>query len=43
MRTIGNYRMHKSDTIFEERLFALLRRRNLERRAHEEGPQRIAA
>jgi radical SAM superfamily enzyme YgiQ (UPF0313 family) len=31
LRTIRNYRQHKSDTVFEERLFAFLRRRNLER------------
>ncbi len=43
VRTIRNYRTHKSDTIFEERLFALLRRKNLERRSLEEGPQQIAA
>lgn len=43
VRTIRNYRTHKSDTIFEERLFALLRRKNLERRAVEQDPQQIAA
>ena len=31
LRTIRNYRVHRSDTVFEERLFALLRRNKLER------------
>jgi radical SAM superfamily enzyme YgiQ (UPF0313 family) len=42
LRTIRNYWAHKSDTIFEERLFAFLRRKNLERGAAEEGPRQIA-
>jgi anaerobic magnesium-protoporphyrin IX monomethyl ester cyclase len=32
LRTIRNYRAHRSDTVFEERLFAFLRRRKIERK-----------
>ncbi|MGD0840997.1 MAG: radical SAM protein [Candidatus Acidiferrales bacterium] len=44
-RTIRNYRAHKSDTVFEERLFAFLRRKKLERtrKAGEERPLQIPA
>jgi len=38
LRTIRNYRAHRSDTVFEERLFALLRRRDLERRGKQRHP-----
>jgi radical SAM superfamily enzyme YgiQ (UPF0313 family) len=44
-RTIRNYRAHKSDTVFEERLFAFLRRKKLERtrKAGEDRPLQIPA
>ena len=32
LRSIRNYREHRSDTVFEERLFAFLRRRKLEKK-----------
>jgi radical SAM superfamily enzyme YgiQ (UPF0313 family) len=33
LRTIRNYRARRSDTVFEERLFALLRRKKMERQS----------
>ncbi|MBI3289653.1 MAG: hypothetical protein HYZ74_09070, partial [Elusimicrobia bacterium] len=36
LRSWRNYQAHKSDTVFEERLFALLRRRRLEKKASED-------
>jgi radical SAM superfamily enzyme YgiQ (UPF0313 family) len=38
LRTIRNYRANRSDTVFEERLFAFLRRKELERRRQEPRP-----
>jgi len=45
LRTIRNYRAHKSDTVFEERLSAFLHRKKLERerKAAEERPHHAAA
>jgi radical SAM superfamily enzyme YgiQ (UPF0313 family) len=45
LRTIRNYRAHRSDTVFEERLFAFLRRKKLERdqKPAEIRPQQIPA
>jgi anaerobic magnesium-protoporphyrin IX monomethyl ester cyclase len=45
LRSIHNYRAHQSDTVFEERLFALLRRKKLERGGEpgKERPHQVAA
>ena len=44
LRTIRNYRAQRSDTVFEERLFALLHRKKLEReRKQTDDPQFFAA
>jgi anaerobic magnesium-protoporphyrin IX monomethyl ester cyclase len=45
LRTLRNYRAGKSDTVFEERIFALLRRRKIEnvRKAAEEHAHHIPA
>lgn len=37
LRSLNNYRQHRSDTVFEERLFAFLRRQRIERRKREES------
>lgn len=42
IRSWRNYKSHKSDTVFEERFFALLRRRKIEARAAQ-APTRDAA
>jgi anaerobic magnesium-protoporphyrin IX monomethyl ester cyclase len=42
-RTIRNYRAHKSDTVFEERLFAFLRRKKLEKQQARERTHELAA
>ena len=42
LRTIRNYRARRSDTVFEERLFALLRRRKLERGEKQIPPPQLS-
>jgi anaerobic magnesium-protoporphyrin IX monomethyl ester cyclase len=43
LRSWANYKAHKSDTVFEERLFALLRRRKMEKKALAAAPARETA
>ncbi len=43
LRSYANWKAHKSDTVFEERLFALLRRRKLEKKNLEQAASRETA
>ncbi|MEQ1918777.1 MAG: radical SAM protein [Elusimicrobiota bacterium] len=44
LRSIRNYRSHRSDTVFEERIFAVVRRRKREKQIQQERrPERASA